>query len=241
MPEQPTQQKTRNVPPLTKDELSWKEQAAAEALERQFKALFEAAGLPVTRAFRLENCYWPRAHDYQSLRNSSPWFLMMTPYGPVMIGWRKRVIHIEWTETGVKGVVTTDDVTKDPQYVHAWTVEKALEYLRALAKLLRSEVGRFEGFRRGYAKIDNNQLAIGFYHPEGGTRGEFVMEWTHLSQLGLVPQLQVFDDGWDALAAMPDLLKELRKLDDKKPTREQIIDLLRCQGYVEVGTKPHQA
>jgi hypothetical protein len=60
-----------------------------------------------------------------------PWWLVRTPAGLVQIGWRKRVINIDWSDTDVRTVVTSDDVTKTETYVHAWSEAKALEYLSA--------------------------------------------------------------------------------------------------------------
>lgn len=62
-----------------------------------------------------------------------PWFVVTTEVGRFRIGWRKRVIHIEWTDTrGTKTAAElfpSEDVTKGERYIHAWTVEKAREYI----------------------------------------------------------------------------------------------------------------
>lgn len=58
---------------------------------------------------------------------------MKTPKGLIQIGWRKRVISIDWSDTGIRRVVTEDDVTKDDTMVHAYSYAKALAYLTALA------------------------------------------------------------------------------------------------------------
>ncbi len=49
----------------------------------------------------------------------------------VQIGWRKRVINIDWTDTPIRKVLTEDDVTKSESMVHAYSTMKALEYLTA--------------------------------------------------------------------------------------------------------------
>jgi len=62
-----------------------------------------------------------------------PWFIVTTPVGRIKIGWRKRVISIDWTDT--RGTKTADelfsseDVTKEHRLIHAWDISKAREYI----------------------------------------------------------------------------------------------------------------
>lgn len=104
--------------------------------EEQAAALFLLAGFKVTRFHRLENKYWPES--YVELRVSSPWWLAITEFGPIEIGWRKRVISIRWEDTPARVIVTEDNVTKDRDLVHACSYVKALEYLTALAAAERA-------------------------------------------------------------------------------------------------------
>lgn len=104
----------------------------------QFKALFLLAGIPVLNTHELPNGYWPDNIHYAEIRGRHPWYLFMTPFGAVKIGWRKRVMSISWTDTKVGLQVTEDDVTKELDMVHAWSIPKALEYLIALRKGLEA-------------------------------------------------------------------------------------------------------
>jgi hypothetical protein len=57
-----------------------------------------------------------------------PWFRVTTRIGHIEIGWRKRVINIDWSKTNVKK--TGDELfpnagTKGDSYVHAWSVADA--------------------------------------------------------------------------------------------------------------------
>ena len=111
-------------------------------------SLFRLARIPVLCAWEMANQYWPRAIPadwtnqsdvaaylhYAKLREASPWWLVKTHVGLILIGWRKRVIHIDWMDTTIRATVTQDDVTKSPSMVHAWTTLKALEYLTALGE-----------------------------------------------------------------------------------------------------------
>lgn len=77
------------------------------------------------------NLYWPDHPNYDDMREKYPWWVIHVEGGGLItIGWRKRVICIDWSMTNRRGIVTEDDVTKDDTMVHAWTVDKALEYLR---------------------------------------------------------------------------------------------------------------
>ena len=82
------------------------------------------------------NQYWPRTENYWDLVFKNPWWLIKTEFGLIRIGWRKRVITIDWSDTDVRKIITEDDTTKEEHMVHAWTVEKAVEYLKALKKEL---------------------------------------------------------------------------------------------------------
>lgn len=65
-----------------------------------------------------------------------PWFLVTTNIGPVRIGWRKRVINIDWSETNQKKTADelfpNEDVTKYEHAIHAWGYDKAKEYLEKI-------------------------------------------------------------------------------------------------------------
>jgi len=104
--------------------------------EEQAKALFLLAGFNAKRFHRLENKYWP--DSYIELRRNYPWWLAITEFGPIEIGWRKRVISIDWRDTTARVEVTEDDVTKDTTMVHAYSYVKALQYLTTLAAAQRA-------------------------------------------------------------------------------------------------------
>lgn len=101
----------------------------------QAEAIMALAGFTVTRTWELVNQYWPDSPKYDDVR--TPWWLFLTEIGPVQIGCRKRVLCIDWSACTVRGVVTTDDVTKNETMVHAWSETKAVEYLSQLRQMPR--------------------------------------------------------------------------------------------------------
>jgi len=70
-----------------------------------------------------------------------PWFMVTTRVGHFKIGWRKRVIHIEWIATvGTKTaeeLFPEEDVTKDGCMIHAWSLEKAQQYIASIIESAR--------------------------------------------------------------------------------------------------------
>lgn len=82
--------------------------------------------------------------------NGVAWAAIETPLGTIVLGWRKRVLNIDWSDIYERQVKTLDyaersglrydgktlfkdeDVTKDTTCVHAWGRDKAIEYLSAL-------------------------------------------------------------------------------------------------------------
>lgn len=65
-----------------------------------------------------------------------PWFVVTTKVGRIEIGWRKRVIQIDWKESLIKtkarDLFPDENVTKEDTYIHAWGAEKAKEYIQRL-------------------------------------------------------------------------------------------------------------
>lgn len=65
-----------------------------------------------------------------------PWFVVTTQIGRFKIGWRKRVILLDWSQT--VGTKTSDelfkaeDVTKDTRMIHAWSLEDAKRYVETI-------------------------------------------------------------------------------------------------------------
>ncbi len=65
-----------------------------------------------------------------------PWFIITTNKGRIKIGWRKRVIEIDWKDSDIKNTAEElfpqEDVTKFECKIHAWGYKKAKEYLFTL-------------------------------------------------------------------------------------------------------------
>lgn len=80
-------------------------------------------------------------NEYEGPDSTRPWFIVVTPKGPIKIGWRKRVISIEWEKevNPISGMqlFPQEDVTRstqydNPHYIHAWGYVKCKEYLTKL-------------------------------------------------------------------------------------------------------------
>jgi hypothetical protein len=105
--------------------------------EAQARAIFLLAGIEVMAIFKTENNYWPTS--YVEERQASPWWLVKTSAGLVHIGWRKRVISINWEDTKVREVITEDEVTKEEHMVHAYNYAKAVEYMTRWRRIAETE------------------------------------------------------------------------------------------------------
>ena len=66
------------------------------------------------------------------------WLLVKTEYGLIQLGWRHRVIAIDWSDTGIEYLID-DDVTKDEHSCHAWSYEDAIKYLKGLKSKINKE------------------------------------------------------------------------------------------------------
>lgn len=75
-----------------------------------------------------------------------------------------------------------------------------------------------------------DEINIGFYHPEGGTTGEFTIQWEELSG-DIVPRLKAFDDSWSALVSMPDLLSYMASIDGQNISIDKFVLKLKELGF----------
>jgi hypothetical protein len=78
-----------------------------------------------------------------------------------------------------------------------------------------------------------DEVMVGFYHPEGGTTGEFGVRWLPLDG-DITPKLEVFNDAWHALYQFQDLLGALAELDEKDITPAQFCELLLSFGIKDL-------
>ena len=75
----------------------------------------------------------PNGYCNQPCYAHKPWFLCHTPDGDIKIGWRKRVISIEWKENFKPfdmSIFDSENVTKWERGIHAWGKNKAYEYIK---------------------------------------------------------------------------------------------------------------
>ena len=77
-----------------------------------------------------------------------------------------------------------------------------------------------------------DEITIGFYSPDGGTSGEFCVEWAMLGGAE-VPQLRAYEDSWWALAGFSDVLAMMGAVDGQCITPEDFCELLLSRGVVD--------
>lgn len=77
------------------------------------------------------------------------------------------------------------------------------------------------------------EVIFGMFHTDGSTSGEMAMRWEKLGNR-LVPQLQVFNDAWSALALFPDLIERLGNLTERPLLEEEFVELLLDCGFEDI-------
>lgn len=101
---------------------------------QEFEDAFKAAELAPIFVEAIPNEYWGADSPFGV---KAPWYMITTRLGHFKVGWRKRVIVIDWSRTTleVDGRVLfgNEGVTKEDNMIHAWSLEKVTEYLKRLA------------------------------------------------------------------------------------------------------------
>jgi hypothetical protein len=111
-----------------------------DEMEGLVKAWFITTGFEVKDVFRLSNQYWGYSLDDCHYRVANPWWLVETDVGKIVLGPRKRVWHIDWERTTIRGIVTEEDITKGDTYVHSYSHADTVKYLASLRKIYDKSV-----------------------------------------------------------------------------------------------------
>lgn len=104
--------------------------------EEQATSMMKLAGFIPSRVYELVNRYW---RNYNPSPTGS-WWLFITPYGPIRLGCRKRVLEIDWSATGHKINLDRPEseswITIDEYSAHVYDIPTAVRDLSVLYKKL---------------------------------------------------------------------------------------------------------
>lgn len=98
--------------------------ASTATTKDRILALALLAGVPYTEVHELPN-------GYLASRTDDPWLLFVCAGRTFRMGWRKRVLHVEWTN-GLAAPISEPDlqwISHDDNYFHAWNWPQALTFL----------------------------------------------------------------------------------------------------------------
>ncbi|OGY91747.1 MAG: hypothetical protein A3B31_01755 [Candidatus Komeilibacteria bacterium RIFCSPLOWO2_01_FULL_53_11] len=101
------------------------------AERERFTGIFVKAGFDDIALEAIPNQYCP-------CDVCAPWYRVTTAIGVFTIGWRERVINIDWSALGQDflSLFEGEDVTKGANSIHAWGWEKATDYLSRIRQSL---------------------------------------------------------------------------------------------------------
>ena len=94
----------------------------------EFTDAFQKAGVKIITMREIPN-------EYGSVRYNGPWYQMSTDFGELKVGWRKRVIEIDYSKiklpVGLKlsTLFVGEQTTVDEIVVHCWGYDKLVDYL----------------------------------------------------------------------------------------------------------------
>jgi len=118
-------------------ELDPKTWERADYTKADFKKAFEDAGFDTIFMEEVSNEYWCGIDKAWAL--SRPWFMVTTPVGHIKVGWRKRVIELNWERTTIEATAEKlfpdHSATTGHRMVHAYGYERLTAYLKTLRDL----------------------------------------------------------------------------------------------------------
>lgn len=121
------------------DKIAGEIQAAVIAVDEQTKKAAAQEREELISVFNSANIFVeeiPNGYCHSWCCRHKPWFIVTTKVGRFTIGWRKRVIYINWEDTiGSKvggELFSNEHTTYGDKYIHAWSLGKAKEYVNAI-------------------------------------------------------------------------------------------------------------
>jgi|APSaa5957512576_1039674.scaffolds.fasta_scaffold23816_3 hypothetical protein len=84
---------------------------------------------------------------------------------------------------------------------------------------------------KGQEYTDN--ITVGFYPPDGNTKGEFSIEWVTIA-FKPTPILRSYDDSWKALQHCTDLIEKMAEVDNQNITPKEFCKILDGLGFKDL-------
>lgn len=81
-----------------------------------------------------------------------------------------------------------------------------------------------------------DRVTVGFYYPDGGTSGEFEVEWEELAGKW-TPRLKAYDDGWSSLFNFGDVLEAMADIDGMDSSPDEFVRMLEVCGIKNMTPK----
>lgn len=114
--------------------IEWAKIHEKEKREKHISELsnyFKSAGFNLIYVKVIENQYSNESWCYKY-----PWLEVTTNKGIIIIGWRKRVINLDWSESDIDkigfDIFKNEKTTIGEKYIHCHSGDKAIEYLKML-------------------------------------------------------------------------------------------------------------
>lgn len=84
--------------------------------------------------------------------------------------------------------------------------------------------------------LEDPHIQIGIYYENGSTDGEFRIVWDNI---GI--QLRAYDDSWEVLSRMPELIDLMVKIDRERlePTILEFAKMLECIGFKNITQRSY--
>lgn len=93
--------------------------------------IFKVAGFDTIHVETIDSQYCSDACCYKY-----PWIIVTTKKGRIKLGWRKRVINLDWSESDITSMgeilFKGENTTVGEKYIHCRGKDKAVEYLKKL-------------------------------------------------------------------------------------------------------------
>jgi len=125
-----------------------------------YRALMMLADFDYTSEHRLVNGYCSNRGTGNPQYNQ-PWMMFMTEWGPIVIGWRKRVINIEWRDSKFPDLLIEPPdlwITHGPGHIHCYGYEQAIRALERL-KFMFGRKSYLAALPEGARQADTDRLA----------------------------------------------------------------------------------